>query len=109
MAQLRKGHGRPPGIPKTGGRQKGTPNKLGLEITARLELLDCDPIQGMAVLAMDQKNSPELRGRMYAELAQYVYPKRKSIEVHAVNDGGDFTLEELLLDYHSRRVSATVQ
>ena len=34
----------------------------------------------MARLAMDPENSPELRGRMYSELAQYVYPKRKAIE-----------------------------
>jgi hypothetical protein len=34
----------------------------------------------MAQIAMDEKHSPELRGRMYAELAQYVYPKRKAVE-----------------------------
>jgi hypothetical protein len=35
----------------------------------------------MAQLAMDTANSAELRGRMYAELAQYVYPKRRACEV----------------------------
>jgi hypothetical protein len=30
---------------------------------------------------MDEKHSPELRGRMFAELAQYVYPKRKAVEL----------------------------
>jgi len=45
-----------------------------------LESLACNPIEGMARMAMDEKHPPQLRGRMYAELAQYVYPKRKAIE-----------------------------
>lgn len=65
---------------KTGGRQAGTPNKKTQELQARLLDIGCDPIEGMALLAMDVNNSPELRGRMYAELAQYVAPKRKAVE-----------------------------
>jgi hypothetical protein len=34
----------------------------------------------MASIAANETNPPELRGRMYAELAQYVYPKRKAVE-----------------------------
>ncbi len=66
---------------KTGGRQAGTPNKRTAAVTERLEALGCDPIEGMAALAMDFTNSPELRGRMFAELAQYVAPKRKAVEI----------------------------
>lgn len=65
---------------KTGGRLLGTPNKKTVEIKDKLVSLGCDPIQGMADLAMDANNTPELRGRMYAELAQYVAPKRKAVE-----------------------------
>lgn len=65
---------------KTGGRIRGTPNKKTLEIQDRLCSMGCDPIQGMADLAMDMNNTPELRGRMYAELAQYIAPKRKAVE-----------------------------
>lgn len=68
---------------KTGGRAKGTPNRRTLDIQQRLDALRCDPIEGMARIAMDAANPPELRGRMFAELAQYVAPKRKSVEVHA--------------------------
>ena len=50
---------------------------------ARLEALGCDPIEGMAKLALDETNPPELRGRMYSELAQYVAPKRKAVELSA--------------------------
>lgn len=72
---------------KTGGRTKGTPNKLTSDARSRLEALGCDPIEGMAVIAMDANNPMDLRGRMFAELAQYVYPKRKAVE-HTGPGGG---------------------
>jgi hypothetical protein len=68
-------------ITKTGGRKKGTPNRRTLEVVDLLNNLGCDPIEGMARLALDPTNSPELRGRLFSELAQYVAPKRKSIDV----------------------------
>ena len=73
--------GRPPGLPKTGGRKKGTPNRATLTVAEKLAALGCDPISGMARIAMDENNSPETRGRYYSELAQYLYPKRKPVEV----------------------------
>lgn len=66
---------------KTGGRAKGTPNKRTLDIQQRLDELKCDPIEGMARLAQDENASPELRGRMFSELAQYVAPKRKAVDL----------------------------
>jgi hypothetical protein len=80
MAIAGKG-GRPLGVPKTGGRKKGTPNKATLTVAEKLEALGCDPIEGMARIAMDEKNSPETRGRYYSELAQYLYPKRKPVDL----------------------------
>lgn len=74
---------------KTGGRQKGTPNKLSASVRQRLEELGCDPIAGMADIAMDENNTPELRGKMHAELAQYAYPRLKAID-HTF--GGDKSL-----------------
>ena len=56
------------------------PNKKTADLAARLAALNCDPLTGMAKLAMDKNNSAELRGRMYAELAQYIAPKRRAIE-----------------------------
>ena len=66
--------------PKTGGRKRGTPNKRTQAIIDKLAALGCDPIEGMACLALDEENSAELRGRMFSELAQYIAPKRKAIE-----------------------------
>ncbi len=71
---------------KTGGRSKGTPNKKTEELAQRLADIGCDPIEGMAIIAMDEANPPELRGRMYAELAQYLYPKRRATEIRT-DDG----------------------
>ena len=71
---------------KTGGRVAGTPNKRTQDVIERLATLGCDPIEGMARIAMDESNAPELRGRMFAELAQYVAPKRKAVE-HSAEDG----------------------
>jgi hypothetical protein len=44
------GKGSPKGL-NNGGRAKGTPNKKTLEVIAKLEKLDCDPIEGMANIA----------------------------------------------------------
>lgn len=75
---------------KTGGRQKGTPNYRTVQLEVLLAELNCDPIQGMAQIAMDSSMPPELRGRMYAELAGYLYPKRKATEIK-VDDGPRIT------------------
>jgi hypothetical protein len=71
---------------KTGGRKAGTPNKRTSELAERLGAIGCDPIEGMARLALNSENPPELRGRMFAELAGYLYPKRKAVEVKS-DDG----------------------
>ena len=77
---------------KTGGRTKGMPNKRTFDAAQRLEDIGCDPLTGMAILAMDTRNSPELRGRMYSELAQYLYPKRRATE-HIIGDHGSGPLQ----------------
>ncbi|MBA3913928.1 MAG: hypothetical protein H0X25_08785 [Acidobacteriales bacterium] len=80
--------GKPRGTAKTGGRSKGTPNKRTQDLILKLEELGCDPIQGMAEIAMDEDTATDLRVRCYAELAQYVHAKRKAIEL-AGEDGNE--------------------
>ncbi len=75
---------------KTGGRERGTPNKRTQAVIDQLTALDCDPIEGMAKIALDEKNSSELRGRMFSELAQYIAAKRKAIE-HSGESGEPVT------------------
>lgn len=71
---------RPKGLPKTGGRKRGTPNKLTKAVIDRLAELKCDPIEGMARIAQDESAPVDVRARMFAELAQYVAPKRNAVE-----------------------------
>jgi hypothetical protein len=93
------GGGSKPGE-RRGGRKRGSPNRRTLDVIEKLAALDCDPIEGMALIAMDKKSPVELRGRMFAELAQYIAPKRKAVEHSA--DGA--TLEALLLKLDAEHV-----
>jgi hypothetical protein len=65
------------------GRKKGTLNKKTQSVIDRLVELGCDPIEGMVKIANKAFDEGELilAGSMYKELAQYVSPKRKSIEM----------------------------
>jgi len=72
--------GRPVGLPKTGGRRKGTPNKSTVAIGEKLAQIGCDPILELAKIAMNGKTPIELRVRCLVELASYVYPKRKPVD-----------------------------
>jgi hypothetical protein len=72
---------------RRGGRKRDPANKRTLEVTERLAELGCDPIEGMARLAMDSANTPGLRGRTYSELAGFVAPKRRAVK-HTEADGG---------------------
>ena len=115
-----KGSSKPP----NSGRKQGTPNRRNLEVQELLARLDCDPIEGMVLIAQGkvpcgvcmgagktkyqpahghdkllertcescygsgkEKISPELKGRMLAEIAHYHRPKRKAIE-HTVEQVG---------------------
>jgi hypothetical protein len=81
---------------KAGGRVKGTPNKRTQDVIERLNELGCDPIEGMAKIAAQAMTEGELMlaGQMYKELAQYVAPKRKAIEMTGAN-GADLFPESI--------------
>jgi hypothetical protein len=80
MTMSAKG-GKPIGLPKSGGRVKGTPNKATQDVAEKLAALGCDPLAGLATIAMDGKNSAELRARSYSDLLHYLYPKRKRVDI----------------------------
>lgn len=99
---------RNPGLPKTGGRSAGTPNKRSLEARQRIEELGFDPIEGLVLIArgdwekLGYKSetyfkptgessgyeehfiSPEMRLSATKELCAYSFPKLKAIE-HSVD------------------------
>ncbi len=70
---------------RRGGRKAGTPNKATADLQAKLDGLGCDPIEGMARIAMNRRTPLAVRARLLAELAQYVYPKRRAID-HSSSD-----------------------
>ena len=73
---------------RRGGRSKGTPNKKNLSIQAKFESIGCDPLEGMARIAEEAMATQDyqLAGNMYKELAQYVAPKRKAVEISGDNE-----------------------
>ena len=87
---------RPKGLPKTGGRVRGTPNKATDALAQKLAKLGCDPIEGLAKIALDPETKAELKVRCLSELAQYVYPKRKAMELASPEDSAvTFRLERI--------------
>lgn len=65
------------------GRPKGGTTRVKLELaTLKRSLLNFDPIQAMVEIAIHPKASLELRGRMSAELANYLHPKQRAIVVN---------------------------
>lgn len=80
------------GRAKTGGKKKGYINKLAATVREKLEELGCDPIEGMARIALDEKNAIEVRVKCQSELANYIYPKRKAVE-HSGPGGSSIAID----------------
>ena len=75
--------GKKKGSSKTGGRKKGAPNKSTQTVMDQLAALNCDPIEGMATIAKLSMAAEDYATALnaYKDLAQFVAPKRKSIEM----------------------------
>jgi hypothetical protein len=79
--------------PKDAGRKKGTPNKKTEaleEICARHGL---NPFEGMVKLALEADDI-NIRFNSLKEICQYLYPKRKALEVSSSNEGFKIVLED---------------
>lgn len=65
------------------GSRKGIPNKNKQALIKLLELKypDYNPILEMAAIATDKEADLRVRYDAHKEIAQYIYPKRKAIEV----------------------------
>lgn len=98
--------GRPKGYAKTGGRKTGTPNKINSDATALMNEFGFDPIKGMMSIAADLEVEVAIRAKMFSELAQYVYPKKRSVENRFVDaEGRDRPLQLSDLDRIASDVS----
>jgi hypothetical protein len=94
------------GTPKPAGSGRKKGQSARATVTAILEQFHCDPIEGMIRIAQDKKAKLELRGRLYAELAQYRWPKLRAMEISgpegaAVQMSGDV---RVIFDYDEKPV-----
>ena len=85
------GGGSKPGE-RRGGRKKGTPNKRTASVQEKLDKIGLDPIEAMAQLVKDELEMGDDKDKglikdLLKELAQYVAPKRKAVEVAAEVSG----------------------
>lgn len=86
---------RRPGTPKTGGRAIGTPNRRNQVLAERLAEAMGEgwcPVVALARIAHDAGTDLATRVRCLAEVAPYLYPRKKATEL-ALGAG---TLEELI-------------
>lgn len=72
---------------KTGGRQKGTPNKTTQEQQAEIAATGETPLDYMVRVMRDKQVDHERRDRMAAAAAPYVHPRLATHE-HGGKDGG---------------------
>ena len=62
---------------KTGGRQKGTPNKKTVDLLERLG--NYNPLDALLAISQDEDTPLEIQVKINLDLMNYVYPKRKSV------------------------------
>jgi hypothetical protein len=89
--------GRPGGLPKTGGRTKGTPNKRSLSFEESLADLCFNPVREL--VALMPRLSSEKQADVCLQLLQYLFPKRKALELR----------KDPAQEYHDDLESKTVE
>jgi hypothetical protein len=90
-----KRRGRPPGLPKTGGRKAGTPNKVTRDIRALCQRYTVEMVQEARKLA---KNATHEQTRLAAQALILAYGNGKPVEAHEISgrDGGPIRSEQRL-------------
>ena len=66
---------RPKGLPKTGGRQKGVPNRRTQELQAGAAESGLDPVRYLLHVMGDESAGPERRDRAAVAVAPYLVPR----------------------------------
>jgi hypothetical protein len=74
---------RPRGLPKTGGRRKGVPNKATAEKAAEIAASGLTPLDYMLSVVRDEEADRDTRLDAAAKAAPYVHPKLASMEIEA--------------------------
>ena len=80
---------------KTGGRQKGTPNKNRAALMAKLDnaFPSCDPLLALIEIAQDPETDLSMRVDCHKTLASYIYPKMRTAEPAIVDEQAPVVIE----------------
>jgi len=94
MENEKRTRGRPKGLPKTGGRTKGTPNKVTRDLRGFLQKL---LTENQAQIKRDLKElEPKDRLTILEKFMPYVIPKRTETDITAdITDFSRFSDEDL--------------
>ena len=80
---------------KTGGRQKGTPNKNRTALLAKLDdtFPSYDPLLALVEIAQDPETDLSMRVDCHKTLASYIYPKMRTAEPAIVDEQAPVVIE----------------
>ena len=86
---------------KTGGRQKGTPNKNGAALLAKLEdfFPGYDPLLALIEIAQNPFTDLSTRADCHKTLAGYIYPKMRTVGPDVVAEQAPIVIE--IINPHS--------
>lgn len=101
----------PKGHPRYGGRLRGTPNKKTLELKEGIELRLGKPLHE-AMLDLFEESTAAEKGLKFAilkELFQYVYPKRKAVEIIESEDDSKIDQAKELLQMKDKQLLAAMR
>ena len=80
---------------KTGGRQKGTPNKNRTALLAKLEdsFPTYDPLLSLVEIAQDPETDLSMRVDCHKTLASFIYPKMRTAEPAVIDEQAPVVIE----------------
>ena len=80
---------------KTGGRQKGTPNKNRTALLAKLDeaFPSYDPLLALVEIAQDTETDLSMRVECHKTLASYIYPKMRTVEPAVFDEHAPVVIE----------------
>lgn len=99
--------GRPAGIPKTGGRKKGTPNKTPTAFREALAAKGELPLAYMLRIMRDKTADSDRRDRMANASAPYIHPKLASTEVTG-KDGAPIEIADVSDDQRAKALAVAL-
>lgn len=97
---------RPEGLPKTGGRKRGTPNKKTAVLQDALKFHKIDVVAELSELLPQLE--PAKRADVLISLMAYLYPKRRSVELSAQDDSAQRPQVILCLPKNGREAEGTI-